>query len=158
MKKFEVDAECRACGGTGLYIGMAERHGAAVVCSRCKGTGKERMSISYIPFTGRKKRMGVVRVFEFNSGYVIGNGPDCKIEDFGGMSFDKWEQGEPFPLGSESREYVCPKQYAQVTGKDFDYEKCKYSLGTTFKNCKFYVDKKECWRDYDKQKTNHEAG
>lgn len=30
--------ECQACKGTGLYKGMAERDGAAVVCSHCHGT------------------------------------------------------------------------------------------------------------------------
>jgi hypothetical protein len=30
----EVEAECRACGGTGLYVGFAEKDGCAVVCYR----------------------------------------------------------------------------------------------------------------------------
>jgi len=158
MAKFEVDAECNACDGTGLYVGLAERDGAAIVCQRCKGTGKEHILIQYKPFVKRKKRSGIVRVFDVNTGYVIGNGPNCKLEDFGGMPVEEWEQGKPFPLGSEGRDYICPKRYVQSTGKSFDYEKCSHSVGKRFEDCKFYVDKKECWRDYDKQKTNHEAG
>ena len=38
--KRTIVIECQACGGTGLYKGMAERDGAAVVCSCCNGTGK----------------------------------------------------------------------------------------------------------------------
>lgn len=36
----KIECECNACKGTGLYVGMAERDGAAVVCYTCKGTGK----------------------------------------------------------------------------------------------------------------------
>ena len=40
----EFDCECESCKGTGLYVGMAEREGSAVVCHTCKGTGKTRSS------------------------------------------------------------------------------------------------------------------
>ncbi len=57
MMKVEVDIECRSCGGTGLYCGMAEPKGTAVVCLSCGGTGCE--NISYTPFTKRKHKPGV---------------------------------------------------------------------------------------------------
>lgn len=52
-----VLAECKSCGGTGLYRGFAEREGEPVVCMTCNGTGADR--ISYTPFTGRKRKNGV---------------------------------------------------------------------------------------------------
>ncbi|GAH55007.1 unnamed protein product, partial [marine sediment metagenome] len=36
----EYDCECNDCKGTGLYTGMAEGDGFAVVCHACNGTGK----------------------------------------------------------------------------------------------------------------------
>lgn len=52
MKTFE--AECDACGGTGVYCGFAEPPGVGVVCQGCDGSGKR--SIQYKPFEGLKKR------------------------------------------------------------------------------------------------------
>ena len=70
----EVDVECSACRGTGLYVGMCENDGAAVVCVKCNGTGKVHMSLT--PFTGRRKRDGVTRVFETNPGFIGLRGSD----------------------------------------------------------------------------------
>jgi hypothetical protein len=52
-----AETECAACGGTGLYKGMAEPARTAVVCLDCKGTGCKR--ISYKPFVTRKEREGI---------------------------------------------------------------------------------------------------
>ena len=56
----QVQAECSACGGTGLYCGFAEPKGTAVICSQCRGTGCQ--TIDYKPFTQRKRKAGVQRV------------------------------------------------------------------------------------------------
>ncbi len=58
-KSFEYECECGACDGTGLYVGMGERDGAAVVCSRCGGTGKQTNKIEYKTFDGKKERKGM---------------------------------------------------------------------------------------------------
>ena len=36
----EADVECTSCSGTGLYQGMAERDGTAVICYQCDGFRK----------------------------------------------------------------------------------------------------------------------
>ena len=46
----EFDEKCKSCKGTGLYVGLAERDGAAVVCHTCKGTGKHHVRIEYDDF------------------------------------------------------------------------------------------------------------
>lgn len=57
----EIKAECSACGGTGLYCGFAEPKGTAVVCHGCSGTGCD--IIRYRPFTKRKRKRNVTKVF-----------------------------------------------------------------------------------------------
>lgn len=60
MKKIKIDTECDSCSGTGLYSGFAEPKGKAVVCHGCSGTGCN--TISYLPFTGRKRKRGIREV------------------------------------------------------------------------------------------------
>jgi len=52
--------ECTSCSGTGLYQGMCEGRGRAVVCITCYGTGRE--SIVYKPFSGRRRLRGVQQI------------------------------------------------------------------------------------------------
>lgn len=59
-KTEKVEAQCGACGGTGIYCGFAEPKGVGVVCLKCGGTGKQ--IIEYIPFTERKTRADVKTV------------------------------------------------------------------------------------------------
>lgn len=63
--------ECDACGGTGLYSGMCEAAGQAVVCLDCSGTGCK--NISYEPYTGRKRKRGVKGI-RFSRGRLIVSG------------------------------------------------------------------------------------
>ena len=67
----EVLSECSACGGTGLYHGIAEPRGVAVVCLRCNGTGA--VKIIYTPFTGRRLRTDVQQV-QLSRGTLIFGG------------------------------------------------------------------------------------
>jgi len=71
MKTIEMEIQCKACHGTGVYVVMAERDGAAVVCSNCGGTGKYQYRFDYEEFTGRKTRQGVTRVYKQGYGFVI---------------------------------------------------------------------------------------
>jgi hypothetical protein len=66
-----VDVECPACRATGVYSGFAEPKGVAVVCLRCDGTGRQKLS--YKPFTVRKRRDGVETV-KRSQGAFIGTG------------------------------------------------------------------------------------
>lgn len=68
-KTASVEAECGACGGTGVYCGFAEPKGIGVVCCQCDGSGKQ--VITYTPFTTRKRRTGVKTV-QVSAGTFIG--------------------------------------------------------------------------------------
>lgn len=69
--KQQVEAQCPACSGTGLYRGFAEPKDVAVVCVECNGSGKKVMT--YIPFTERQKRKDVKYV-QKSRGSFIGTG------------------------------------------------------------------------------------
>ena len=52
--KKTIICECGNCNGTGVYVGWNCHDGAGTVCNKCNGNGS--IEISYIPFTGKKKR------------------------------------------------------------------------------------------------------
>jgi hypothetical protein len=60
MARIKVQTRCEACGGTGLYSGMCEGKGKAVVCLSCDGSGCE--TIWYEPFTKRRGRTDIKTV------------------------------------------------------------------------------------------------
>jgi len=64
-----IRTECRDCGGTGLYSGMCEGRGEAVICLACQGTGCK--EIRYKPYTGRKGKRGILTVRQ-SAGRFIG--------------------------------------------------------------------------------------
>src|ERR1017187_6535830 len=94
----EFDEQCKSCDATGLYVGFAEKGGAAVVCQACKGTGKHHFKMEYDDFEGRVVRTDVVHVVEVNPGICIGGGKgkEYAMSDFGGMKYLDWKKGKPF--------------------------------------------------------------
>lgn len=131
-----VEAECHSCKGTGLYVGMAERDGAAVVCYRCKGSGKE--VVTYTPFRGRLPATGVTRV-HVSRGYVVG------AESSGGLPLAEWTPGEPVPADEA---YYCPFLYTNqewCAHPDPEYGGAPLSLGLRISECPFWSEKSECW-------------
>jgi DnaJ-class molecular chaperone len=60
--------ECSSCGGTGLYSGMCEGKGKAVVCLGCKGSGAEVVVLRR--YTGRKHYRGIKEI-KFSRGRSI---------------------------------------------------------------------------------------
>jgi hypothetical protein len=66
-----VKAECSSCYGTGLYSGMCEAEGEAVVCIRYAGTGCE--EIGHKPFVKRHGRKGIKTV-RWSQGQFIATG------------------------------------------------------------------------------------
>jgi len=146
----EHDEVCPSCKGTGLYVGMGERNGAAVVCHKCNGTGCYRYVHTFEPFEKRRKREKVKRVYETNPGICIGEGRECRLEDFGGMPFEKWLEGKPFPKRSENRKYTCPAWWYQSA--DYDkkprWDEC---IGCgSFSRCGSFSKKEKCWEKFDK--------
>lgn len=142
MKVIEWSQRCDACKGTGLYVGFAERAGAAVVCHRCKGTGKEECHVEYEEFTGRVERHDVTTVFVRNIG--IGLSPDMP----GGISYADW-RGGAIPNTLWEKRYLCPDQKAQMDGLVWDgWAEC-LPTGARWNSCPRYADKAACWRRWD---------
>lgn len=106
MSKQEVitiKCECTDCEGTGLYVGLTCHDGAAMVCRSCKGTGC--VEFSYTPFTSRKRKEGIKRIFEavprrhfYPSVHTFDNGKTVDYSQFG-CTVEEWENGvTPKPL------------------------------------------------------------
>ena len=145
------DAKCQTCKGTGVYVGMAERDGSAIVCNRCNGAGWAHVVIEYEdPPEQRIVKEGVRRVYKVNPGIYIGEGEGFNLEDFGGMAYTDWLNGEPFPPKSEMRKYTCPNWWWQLEGKGDRPDWCPVGqLGRSFTECKCYGDKATCWDMWD---------
>lgn len=147
-----VKRECSSCGGTGLYSGLAERDGAAVVCNICDGTGCEVVRVKGVEFIKRKRTRKVDRVYQVNPGICIGKGKDnqYKLEDFGGMTYDDWVKGKSFPVGSENRRFTCPAWWYQLA--DYDkkpqWKECGWG---SFSSCSSFCNKDKCWERWDRE-------
>ena len=78
-----VGASCTSCGATGLYSGMCEGKGKAVVCLDCNGTGCQ--AITYTPFRRRKRRRDIKTV-------ILGRESKSILEDSTGeeISYKEW--------------------------------------------------------------------
>lgn len=155
MKKIQIEYACQSCKATGLYVGMGERDGAAVVCHTCKGTGKAVHKFEYEDFTGRKRREGVKRVYEVNPGICIGTGKtgEYALPDFGGMPYGEWIEDKPFKIGMENRKFTCPAWWYQTANYDLkpDWDECNSNLGGTFSGCSEFCNKAKCWKRWDKE-------
>jgi DnaJ-class molecular chaperone len=143
--KIEFDEKCKSCNGTGLYQGMGERDGFAVVCNQCKGTGKYHFEHNYDEFEGRQERPNISTVVECNPGICLGGNLN-----FGGMSYKEWLSGKQFEIGMEMREYVCPCWWYQTADykKKPEWKECGFG---SFSACKNFPDKKACWDKWDKE-------
>lgn len=148
MNKIELEEQCSRCHGTGLYVGMAEKDGFAVVCYQCKGTGKYKFVHVYEEFTGRKDREGIETVIECNPGIVVGKKDGL---DFGGIPYEQWKQHGLFPPKSEMRQYTCPAWWYQNTNYKLKPNWKECLLGGTFSSCKNFPDKAACWNKWDKE-------
>ena len=149
----EFDEKCKSCNGTGLYVGIGEHDGSAVVCRTCEGEGKHHFKHEYEDFNGREKRKDVERVFQANVGILIGKGKKggYQLSDFGGMCYKDWLFGRPFEIGMEMRQFTCPCWWYQTADykKKPDWEECWDSLGRSFSQCPYFFKKEECWKRWD---------
>lgn len=82
-----VKAKCESCRGTGLYRGMAEPKGVAVVCINCKGTGCR--EIKYEPFVRREPRNDVQTVRLSRDSFILSCGPVGNA-----ITYDEFQQGK----------------------------------------------------------------
>ena len=148
-KKIEVNQKCQACDGTGLYKGLGEGDGIAVVCNHCRGKGSYKFVHTYEEAGPRTLQKNVLRVIQSNPGIKAGEGNNCTIEDFGGVSYKEWLNTGEFPEGTEMRKFVCPAWWYQSV----DYEKkprwdeC-IGIGV-FSQCSQFSSKQACWKKWD---------
>lgn len=158
--KIKLDIECQSCRGTGVYVGIAEKDGAAVVCYTCKGTGCEKYSFTYEPFKGRKERKGVSRVYKNTYGFCIAPkvltlqiGGDVQI-DFSkeGVSYQEFLKGK---MPEHIKTFACPMMADQSACHnkkgfvDICHEK-GMSYGGFISKCSYQHNKKECWERFKK--------
>jgi hypothetical protein len=159
MSDITIKIECHACRGTGLYVGMAERNGAAVICHRCDGTGGH--DYKYTPFTKRKKKEGVKRVYKTSAGHAISaedvvneNGRRLPFST-SGVSYEEWLNGKQ----PKDLEFLgCPMLADQQACHEVEgfYERCcKISKGyaNSITACPSYNNPDECWKLF--KKGNH---
>jgi hypothetical protein len=159
--KIVGEAECESCSGSGLYIGIAEKDGAAVICSRCKGTGRQRVEFSYKKFTGRKDLKNVKRVYVTAAGYGISwkdiTTDEGNIIEFSeaGCSYRDWKNGvEPKPI----EDLHCPYMHTNQSMQSEEHkahplynECCKGNIGWgIISKCKLFNHKNLCWIRYHK--------
>ena len=152
MNIVEFDQECTDCGGTGLYIGMAERDGAAVICHKCRGTGCKHVRLEYEPFHNRHTRTDVDRVYQSNPGIMIGKGGGkYALSDFGGITYAEWLATQTFPKHSENRLFTCPRWWTQsIGGGGIEWKDWPCTWGR-FSDCPQFLTKDRCWSRYDKE-------
>jgi len=104
-----ITIECPSCNGTGVYSGIGEDKGVAVICHTCKGEGHT--TYSYTEFTGRKVDDSIKRVYLSGYGYKIGLG----TINFNGIGkIDMYKEGvsyQDFLKGDRPKHIetlVCP--------------------------------------------------
>lgn len=145
----EFDQECDSCGGTGLYVGLGESDGAAIVCHTCKGEGHHRRKFVYREFDHRKTKDGVKRVFRCNPGIGIGGTGGFSLADFGGIPYDYWNAGLPFPRGSEMRKFTCPAWWYQSADYHLKPHWNECAIIGGFSECSCFPTKAVCWERWD---------
>jgi hypothetical protein len=70
----KIEREREDCRGTGLYSGMCEGEGVAVVCLGCGGTGRQ--IVEYVPFVKRRGRKDIKTVRQSRGTFIAtGVGP-----------------------------------------------------------------------------------
>lgn len=150
METFRCKIECPDCGGTGLYVGLAERDGSAVICHTCKGTGCYEKTFNYSLFTKKKVRKDVKRVYKSSFGYIH-TVEDIKVEgelqEFSkaGVDYESWLTGAaPRPL----KTLYCPLLWTHQEWHSPIH--CKDgSAGMYIPNCPHKFEMEKCWKLFE---------
>lgn len=156
----EFEIECQACNGTGIYSGMGEGPGVALICKMCKGTGKSTYKFEYNNFTGRKKREDIERVYLKGYGYHLGLGK-INFDNVGeidmtkeGVTYEEFLQGK---MPNHIEALACPMRADQsachdVKGFVDECNKINGGFVSYIPSCSC-SDKKECWKRFKKGKS-----
>jgi hypothetical protein len=153
-KSFVSDIECPYCEGTGLYVGVCERDGSAVICYQCNGTGCYRKQFNYTLFQRKRPRTDVKRVYETAGGYGISaedvvnkKGETIKFSQ-AGVSYEDWFTSgkKPWPI----RDLHCPLQHTCQQWESPIY--CRDTFfGGLISECPMRHRMAECWKLYDEE-------
>ena len=156
MKQIDMVIECSSCKGSGVYVGMAEKDGAAVICHNCKGTGAFHYVFNYNDFTGRKSRADVKRVYLQSYGYVIAP----KEIDFKGIGkIDMANEGVSYndflngAMPGHIEKLACPMLADQGACHDIKgfTDECNKLHGgwvSYLPECKNRANMAECWKRF----------
>ena len=147
-RSIAFDQECDACQGKGVYIGLAERDGASVVCRRCKGDGHYTYKHVYRVFTGLKPAEAS-RVYAVNPGVCVSA---TSLITPGGVTYAEWlkDPASPRAPGVELRENTCPAWWYQAAEykKKPQWDECHSAF--SFPRCEFFPAKDKCWERWDR--------
>ncbi len=162
METIKMQIECPYCKGTGVYVGMAEGRGAAVMCHRCDGTGAYEYSYSYNEYTGRKVKEGVSRVYLSSGGYKIGTG-EINFDGIGEIDMDKEGISYLDFINGKKPEHIkkllCPMQADQIAchNKEGFVDECNKLNGNRISmltECKMQPEKGKCWERFENEIKN----
>lgn len=142
----EWQEECKSCQGTGLFVGYAEKNGAAVICNKCKGTGCEHFKKEFYSFVGKKQKSNVTHVYATNPGFRIN---PKTIE--GGVTLEEWENDTSivFQPGNEIRTRTCPAWWYQSVNYKLKPNWKECNSVNKFTDCRKFNTKEKCWRKWD---------
>ena len=151
----KIIIECKSCKGTGVYQGMGEGDGAAVVCHTCGGTGKT--EFEYTEFTGRKHKSGVSRVYlggygyQISTGTVIFKGVGQIDMDKEGVSYEEFCEGK---MPTHIKQLWCPMLADQGRCHSIEgfIERCNSFNGrwlSYIPDCANKAHSAECWRIFE---------
>ena len=140
--------QCPNCKGTGLYAGMGERLGAAVMCRKCKGTGM--FEHQFVPFSGKQPPPGnISRVYAHNpsdGAFII------TPEVPGGVPIQEWQQNPDSTIrpGAEIRTICCPSWWFMSTVTQKEQPVWPECVKTSpFMDCPMFAQKQQCWQKLD---------
>lgn len=165
MKTIEMIIECPSCKGTGVYLGLAESKGVAVVCNKCKGTGAYNYVYSYNEFTGRKIKDNVKRVYLSGGVYKIGLGKLNFGDGIGeidmdkeGVSYAKFLNGK---MPTHIKKLGCPMLVDQgacheIKGFTEECDKLNNGWVNYIPECKYSPFKEKCWERFEKEEDTTE--
>lgn len=163
----ETKCTCTSCRGTGVYKGVAERDGLAVVCYSCNGKGyytlklyenvhlvqDEKTGVVYkvnndiivdcVSLFDKLQRRDDVNYVTYATEYVLS--PRYLFEhgasEINVISYREFLQGKmPLPM----MQYTCPRQISQNYGNTFFDNNCGFG---SFSNCSKFGTQ-ECWEKF----------
>ncbi len=138
--------ECKSCQGTGLFVGYAEKNGAAVICYKCKGTGCENFEKEFYTFISQKEKDNITHVYATNPGIRLD--PET-IE--GGVTLKEWNNNASsvFDPGNEIRNATCPAWWYQSSNYKLKPNWKECNTVNRFPDCRKFNMKEKCWEKWD---------